>query len=375
MITIIGAGVAGPLLAYMLQKGGVECTILEADPSLHIRHQGGMLNLNENTGQAALQAAGLYQKVLDHVLPGGDALRLLGRDGAVLFEKKGNGSRPEIDRGTLRRIIIEALPENVIRWGSAVRAIERDPKGFIIRMQDDSVMQADLVIGADGAWSCLRSLLTEQKPIYSGITFIELRYRNATRNYPVAKRLVGDGLMFALTKGQGIIGHREPNDELCVYAALSLPEDNCRNELSRAALLSHFDEWAKDYQTLLADSDGVLVPRPIYALPTGRYWPRTPRATLIGDAAHLMSPFAGEGVNLAMADASDLATAILAHRDNFDAALAEYEAKMAKRTTPYQEQSAANLSLAFSYDAPRGFLDFFESLSSDPQSLPEANQR
>jgi 2-polyprenyl-6-methoxyphenol hydroxylase-like FAD-dependent oxidoreductase len=76
MITIIGAGVPGPLLAYMLQKGGADCTLPEADPSLETRHQSGMLNLNEGTGQLALHAAGLYQTALDHVLPGGDALRL-----------------------------------------------------------------------------------------------------------------------------------------------------------------------------------------------------------------------------------------------------------------------------------------------------------
>jgi 2-polyprenyl-6-methoxyphenol hydroxylase-like FAD-dependent oxidoreductase len=361
MITIIGAGVAGPLLAYMLQKRGIASTILEADHSLSSRHQGGMLNLNEGTGKPALEQAGLYELVMQHVLQGGDALLLRGRDGEELYADPGNDLRPEIDRGSLRRLIVEALPDGIVRWNSKVSSIGREGRGFVITLADGSVLQSEAIVGADGTWSRVRPLLTEQKPIYTGITFVELRYLDATSKHPGAREIVGDGLMFALAPGQGILAHREPGDELCIYAALRLPEHEARRQFTSAELVGYYKEWAPLYRDLLATSDDIPISRPIYALPTGVFWPHAHGATLVGDAAHVMSPFAGEGVNLAMADAADLARAIATNPKDLDSAFASYEATMAARTAPIQVESAANLELAFADDAPAGFLAFFSN--------------
>ena len=374
-VTIVGAGLGGLTLARVLHVHGIPATIYEAEPSGGARTQGGQLDIHEYNGQLALEAAGLTGQFRAIIHEGGEATHVIDQNGTVLLDEPddGTGGRPEVLRGDLRRILLDSLPEGVIQWGRKVTGARPLADGrHELTFADGSAITTSLLVGADGAWSKVRPLLSDAEPEYVGTTFIETYLYDADERHPAAAKAVGGGALFAVAPGQGILGHREPDSVLHAYVALSKPPewiaglDSADPAAVTAKVAAEFTGWAPELTALITDGDTTPLLRAVNALPIGHRWDRVAGVTLLGDAAHLMSPFAGEGANLAMFDGSELGLAIAAHPGDTETALAQYEQALFPRGAEFAAESDRNHKLMFADDTPDALLKLLTG-----QELPE----
>ncbi|KAF2657596.1 FAD/NAD(P)-binding domain-containing protein [Lophiostoma macrostomum CBS 122681] len=350
-IAIIGAGPGGCMLARLLTQRSIPCIIYEAEPSPDYRSQGGTLDLRSNTGLAAIRAAGLYDQFRKLARYDGEYMLITDKKLTTWMKRspgkegKSNGVQeaPEIDRKVLRKMLFECLPPDVVRWGHKLLRV--DEKDLSLHFADGSVESGfDLIVGADGAWSKVRNLVSSEKPFYAGMGGYNFTIPDAREKAPQAYKFVNRGSVFAYSDGKNVNGQFLGDGSINVSTYSLRDEDWIKRESKEGVKTTDLvtakqkqkdvvHGWAPELLNLIDSAQGDVDKRNLYMLPVGFRWAHKKGITLLGDAAHLMTPFAGIGVNTAFYDAMLLADAVAGcierqRSDDLDIAIIEYEKKM-----------------------------------------------
>lgn len=372
-IAIAGAGLGGLTLARVLQVHGINSIVYERENSRTARVQGGTLDLHPESGQRALREAGLETEFHAIARPEGQDLRLLDHTGTMLVEKDTPDDaplkRPEVDRAALRDILLDSLPEQAVMWGHRVRrATPLSRGGYRLHFADSTSADCDLLVGADGAHSRVRSLVTDAHPVYTGISTVELGgIPDIDHTHPELAAVVGRGTFWVIGENQSLSAQRNANGSVRVYLSLRTSENwitTCGIPFdaparARPALVDLLTGWAPPVTRLIEACDSTIVPRAVTALPIGLTWPATPGVTLLGDAAHLMPPV-GEGANMAMLDGAELALALMGSSEDMGTAIRDFEKAMFERNAAAAQDSADTVELFMSPTGARDMAKFFE---------------
>ena len=358
-VAIIGGGPGGLTLARLLQLRGASVHVYERDASRHGRVQGGTLDLHHESGLAALRQAGLLDAFRAAFRPGADNMRVTDQHATILVDDHAAAQnadfgdahfRPEIDRGPLRDLLLNTLQPGTVVWDRQFATMQLAGPAWEITFQNGRTATADLVIGADGANSKIRPFVTPIRPFYSGIMVVEGTVADAARHAPRVSELLQGGKIFALGQEKTLVVSAKGDGSLNFYLGFKAPEtwpQASGPDFQSAAQLQawfaqEFAGWASLWEELFAAAPAACVPRPQYCMPLTQTWPAQPAITLLGDAAHLMPPYAGEGVNMAMLDALELSSCLTSNQfDDLQAAIAHYEHQMRQRAAAVAQDTLA----------------------------------
>lgn len=365
-IAIIGAGPAGCMLARLLLLGNISATVFEGEASLDVRSQGGTLDLHEQTGLAAIRAAGLDDEYLKYARYDGAAIGICDKNAKfyVRFGASSHGN-PEIDRSELRSLLTRSLPEGTVKWSHRLLKVDDD---LTLHFESGETETGfDLIVGADGAWSRTRSFLTDEKPFFAGIAGHMLSIPDAVKSAPAVSKFINRGSIFAFSDGKSITGQQMGDGTIHSNAWVRQEKDPRCVEVGTATketVLKNFDDWADELVDIVRAADENVKAHSLYMLPVGCRWQHRAGVTILGDAAHLMTPFAGEGVNLAFEDAMSLSSAIIGYsedaKSSLDKRVAKFEEDMFVRAKRAQEMTDGMMrAMFFTVGAPRTSIESY----------------
>ncbi len=382
-VAIVGGGPGGLTLARLLQVQGVRVAVFERDTNHASRNQGATLDLHHDSGLKALEAAHLMGAFRENYRVGADKVVLVDQHANIVPENFGGGEggpeRPEIDRGPLRDLLLASLLPGTVMWDRQFATLDRIAGQVHLHFVSGETETADLIVAADGVNSRIRPFITPIRPVYSGITIVEGNVYGAATAAPEIHALIGEGKICALGGGNSLFIGAKGDGSLAFYTGCEMAErwfETSGIDLSsRAEMLAWFKreflDWSPMWDVLFENAASPFHIRPQYFFPLDQTWETLPDLTMIGDAAHAMPPYAGEGVNMAMLDALELAKALLS--DSFPdlaSAIASFETGMRKRAA---ETTATTLMFTEAFhadDAISRLMEVFRNHTADEPIEP-----
>jgi 2-polyprenyl-6-methoxyphenol hydroxylase-like FAD-dependent oxidoreductase len=381
-IAIVGGGPGGLTLARLLQQNGAQVSVYERDQSRSARVQGSALDLHEDSGLAALEAAGLIDAFWVNYRPDLGRLRITDAYGSILYDHprrmSGAGKRPEIERGPLRDLLLDSLQAGTVEWDCKLESAAIQGEQVLLRFASGKTALSDIAIGSDGANSRLRELVTPIGPEYVGVSLVEGLVPAAKQAIPKLWDLLGGSALIALGGERTIGMGTKPEGGVLFYAGLKTHDDTARRSLEEASspdqrvawFHENFERWGDLWEPLFGEAVSMAW-RPLLVCPSNQHWEPKPNVTLIGDAAHVMPPYAGEGVNMAMLDALVLSKLLLSEESS-SRAIETYEAAMFARMQHMTADTMANTDMFYAPDAPHRVVDLFRTFGGAEAAPPAA---
>jgi 2-polyprenyl-6-methoxyphenol hydroxylase-like FAD-dependent oxidoreductase len=244
--------------------------------------------------------------------------------------------------------------------------MEKQNDGWLLYFKNGASAYADIVIGADGANSKIRPYITEIKSFYSGISGLMGSVYNPETTVPNIYTLLKDGKIMAFGGEKFFCAASKGDSSLAFYLSYKTGEHHFKklDLANKSQMLSWFKkdfaDWGNIWHELFENAEMPFMPIPIFSMPLDQTWNPLPNLTMLGDAAHLMPPFAGEGVNMAMLDALELSDCLCNEKfRDIQSAIASYEEKMLKRAAVAAKASLDNGEMMHSIDALKMMLSFF----------------
>jgi kynurenine 3-monooxygenase len=358
-VTLIGAGLTGPLLAILLRQRGLGVEIYERRPDMRrVRMSAGRsINLALSTrGIHALQQAGLWERMRGIIIP------MKGRmmhsvAGELTFQPYGKDETEvinSISRAELNIALMNAAEER----GAAIHFNQRctgyDLKTGIVRLRDESTgeevnLETDTLVGCDGSASAIRAEMLKLSRFNFSQQYLDYGYKELT--IPAGTngehRLETNALHIWPRGNHMLIAL--PNIDGTFACILFLPfegTDSFASLTTRATVVQFFEDRFPDALRLMPELTDNYAANPTGAMVTVKCspWHVDGGSLLLGDAAHAIVPFFGQGINCGFEDCSCLVELLDRHGADWPRALAEFDKERKVDTDAIADMAIENFT-------------------------------